>query len=399
MATVARSGSGLTRITPRGPALFLVLGLVLAAARTGEAASTPERDPAPLFPAEALWTLTLTVLPSAGGAIDGERAYIPLQNGELAAFDRETGAVLWTSRADTRLPPLVTGGVVVVAGADTVVGLDARTGLVRWTRPAVAAAAAPVGAPGGAILATTDGRVLLVATDSGGVRWDQAVEGVATHPAAVGDGVVVVTTGSARVVALDVATGARRWTRTFEGTLSQPAVGRDRVFVGSTTNLFFALRPSSGEEVWRWRLGGDVMGADVDEDFVYVSSLDNILRAFNRGNGNQRWKKALETRPAAPPIAVDGVVVSAGVAPRVDAYIGNTGTGQGTHQAAGDLEGVPLVDRVLRPYRSAMIVVTRDGRVSSLRPVGMMMREPQTSPLTDLPGRRLPREPEPVARP
>ena len=135
------------------------------------------------------------------------------------------------------------------------------------------------------------------------------------------------------------------------------------MLVGSTNNFLYALNAENGRIAWKWRTGGDVIGAAADADIVYLASLDNVLRAVNRNNGNQRWKTEIPTRPSVPPIGFGDIVVLAGVAPQLDSFLGKTGAVQGNYQAPSDLQGAPLIDRTLTPYRVAIVVIGRDGTV------------------------------------
>ena len=195
-----------------------------------------------------------------------------------------------------------------------------------------------------------------------------------------------------RVVALGLERGEPLWEQKLPGTLSEPAVARDRVFVGSTDNFFYAFDADDGSLAWKWRNGGDVIGAAADGDVVYFASLDNIIRAVNRGNGNQRWKQPTGARPILPPRASGGIVVLPGLMPAITVFVGETGEVMGTHVAAGNLVGGPLVDPVLRPFRVAVVTITREGVVEALRPVGVMFREAALVPVTAMPGRTLARE-------
>jgi outer membrane protein assembly factor BamB len=346
-----------------------------------------------------VWVKTLDAPPSAAGAMDAERVYVPLDGGGVRAFSRDSGELVWSEPADTRWPLVLGGDVLFTALPDEIRGRVPATGALRWSHRLGGEMSGPLAWLAGLILAPTKtGEVIALRDGDGSVAWRRALGAPSSHRAAwLAPNTAVLTLADARVVALDARTGDVIWEQSLPGTLSAPAIARDRVLVGSTNNFFYALDAESGDERWRWRTGGDVIGAAAAGDRVYFVSLDNVLRAVNRDNGNQLWKAAVPTRPSAPPIAFDDVVVLTGVAPRVDAYNGRTGAALGTFSAATDLEGAPLIDVAPKPYEVAIVALTRDGRLSGLRPTGLMFPDPPLVPLLKLPGRELPREPRPDA--
>jgi outer membrane protein assembly factor BamB len=354
-----------------------------------------EPEPIPLFPAVQAWIVSFGVPISAGGAMDAERIYVPLQTGEVKALERETGVELWQHELDTVWPPVVADGLVYVAGKGRLRALDARTGEPREEWPLEGAPAAPFIVHDGWIVTPLEtGRIQARRVRIDGLPdvWSADLTSRARHKMVAGSESFFVVLEDGRVVALD-RSGRMVWQQTLPGTLSEPAVAEDRVFVGSTNNFFYALDADTGDLEWKWRSGGDVIGAVADEmGSVYFASLDNILRAVNRGNGNQRWKTVMTTRPAIPPRAFGGVVVTTGVTPETTTFNAETGQPLGSYVAPAELQGAPLIDPVLKPYRVAMVVVTRDGRVIGLRPQAMIYAEPQLTPLHTLPGTRLPRE-------
>lgn len=352
-------------------------------------------EPAPLLPAEQAWTFMLDAPPSADGAMDEDRIYVPVQGGTIRAFERETGAPVWMASVETTWQPAVGDGRVYVAGRDALTALDASTGTESW----VSALEQPLTAPpawdtGWLIASSAAGEVRAIRSENGEIVWHRSL-GVASRHTAVraAAGLLVLALDGGRVVALNLATGEPLWEEVLPGTLSAPALAKDRVLIGSTNNFLYALDARDGRIAWKWRTGGDVIGADADADTVYVASLDNVLRAVNRSNGNQRWKTEIPTRPSVPPIAFGNIVVLAGVAPQLDSFVGKTGAVQGNHKAPSDLQGAPLIDRTLAPYRVAIVMIARDGTMIALRPVQMMLRDPPLTPLTaPLPGVPLPRE-------
>ena len=127
-----------------------------------------------------------------------------------------------------------------------------------------------------------------------------------------------------------------------------------------------------------------------------MTAVDNLVRALRSDGGNQIWVHKLTTRSVAPPSAFGGLVVVNGRNPPwLSTLNALTGESIATLATPPDLAGVPLLDQALRPFRVAMVAVTRTNRVVGLRPTGMMFRERPVAPLQALPGRSLSREPFP----
>jgi outer membrane protein assembly factor BamB len=356
-------------------------------------------EPIPILPAEEVWAVQFDAAPAANAWMDDERVYVGFQVEGVRALTRRTGDILWEEPFDITQPPLTVQDRLLVALPDQIRALDPRTGRELWSRPLVRPVAVPMIAVAGAALLIDDaGSLIALRPTDGEELWRKPLGTFCRHaPAVLGDTAVVLTLEDGRVLALDTTRGDPLWERRPGGALSAPAAARDRVLVGTSNNEFFALDARSGKERWRWRTGGDVVGAAAAGDRVYFVSLDNILRAVDRDSGNQLWKAAISSRPAAPPVAFDDVVVLAAVAPRVDAWNARTGAALGTLTAPTDLAGVPLIDTTPRPFEVAIVALTRDGRLMALRPTGLMFPDPPLLPLLKLPGRELPREPRPGA--
>ena len=359
--------------------------------------------PLPLLPAEQQWIATLEGAPSAGGAMDAERVYIPLQTEQIVALDRANGSTVWKRDIESKWAPFVLDDLIVIVASDELHALDAETGSERWRVPFEHQLTAPLVASGTSLLAVADnGLVTAVASDTGRSLWTIEL-GAPSHFAPALDGMrAVFALDNSRLVALRMADGGVAWQQTLEGRLNQPSFAPGRVFVGTNTNLLYAFDNDSGRLAWRWKAGGDVIGIAGDsKGGAYYASLDNVLRAVNRGNGNQRWIKEIPTRPLLPPqVFGDGpkyeeIVVLTGVTSEIDAFAAKTGAPVGMYQPppGGDLEGPPLIDGDIKPYQVAMVVITRDGRVIGLKPTAMLLAEPPVTPFpVEMPGRKLDRE-------
>ena len=343
--------------------------------------------------------VTLDALPSAGGAMDAERIYVPIQPEQVQALNRATGAKVWQRDIETTWAPLLLNDVLYVVASDEIHALDAETGAQKWRTPFEDPMIAPLASAGDLLIGVFDkGTVIAFAAADGRMVWTREL-GALSHYAAASNGTrIFFALDDSRVVALNLMDGAPAWEQKLEGMLNQPSVARDRLFVGSNNNYLYALDDERGRLAWKWRTGGDVIGVSADtKGGAYYASLDNVLRGVNRGNGNQRWIKEIPTRPILPPLtlgdgmAYEEVVLVTGVS-EIDAFAAKTGAAAGMYVPPSDIQGAPLIDSALKPYTVAMVVITRDGRALGLRPVAMVLAEPLNSPFTELPGRRLERE-------
>jgi outer membrane protein assembly factor BamB len=361
------------------------------------AAPKPPRLPPPaLLPGDVAWQLTLPAGPAAPGAMDGAHVYLSLDSDQIAAYDRETGKLVWMRDVESAWPPLSDGATVYVAASDEVHALDAATGDTRWRVPIMRKAMAPMTLAGGMLIVLMEpDDVLAFRRSDGAALWRSSLGGTVDTFAATAGTALYVTASKGRVIALSLIDGKPIWEQMLPATIGRPAAAPDRVFVGSTNNFLYALDAGNGKLAWKWRSGGDVIGAGATKDDVYFASLDNVLRAVKRGNGNQRWRKSTPTRPIAPPRVLGAEVLVIGLSPSLSTFDALTGNPVNTYAAPGELEGEPLVDPDLRPFRVAVVVVTRDGRVVALRPQSTAFREAPAVPLTTLPGKPLTREAQP----
>ena len=353
---------------------------------------------AELLPSEQAWLVALPFPPSAPPSMDDQRVYVAMQGEHFIALNRETGETEWTADVESEWPPLVRDGVVYLAASDEIHAFAAATGERLWRAPLGRGPMTPLAwSQDALIVLVTPDEVWAIRPADGQRLWSQSLgESVETASMAIDADRIFVAIGS-RLVRLDRPDGRIRWTRSLPGTLSAPAVARDRVFTGSTSNDLFALDQNDGGVAWSFKMGGDVLGASADEDVVYVASLDNVLRALKRGNGNQLWKRALATRPAAPPRAFGGIVAMPGISPPLATFNAKTGAPLATFDPVPELQRAKfvapaLIAPTLKPYTVSLVLVTSDGRATGHRSVSMLFREKPLEPLAALPGRPLARE-------
>ncbi len=392
--------------------LSIVLAIVVLACAVSGQQPKRKSEPyiAPLLPAEQAWRITLSAQPAADAIMDDFSVYVPVAEAagsteddarplpaQLVALDRETGATRWTSSVSTRLPPVLTHGVVVVATASGLEALDPRTGEREWTLGVERPARGRMITQGPLLMAALEGGELIaVHLERREIVWRRSVapsDLVSMTADAQG---VYFATADSRLVSVNLSDGADRWDRSLNGGLSEVVVDRDRLFVGSTTRSFWSLDARTGrDKSWTWNgiiFGGAIIGAAVQGDKIYVVSWDNIVRALDRDNGAQQWKEPV-TRPLFPPRVLNGIVAVVGVSPTLSTFRADNGSPVSTWAFPNDLllQGSPLIDKPA-PYRVSIVAVFRDGQVFGLRSTGMLFKEAAPVPLTTLPGRSVPRE-------
>jgi outer membrane protein assembly factor BamB len=315
----------------------------------------------------------------------------------VIALDRETGATAWTIDLKDPGPLAIEDGLLFVEGGGRIHAVNGRSGTRLWDAALGGGLMTPLAVLRGMIVALVEpGQLKAFRASDGQQLWQRTLDPTVNTAAVALDAASVYVSFGSRLTRLDRADGATRWETDLPGTLGALTLGPDRVFVGSSDKVFYALQPEKGRLEWRWQFGGDVVGAVWQDGIVYVTALDNLLRALRSDGGNQVWVHKLTTRSIAPPSAFGGVVAVSGRNPGLSTLNALTGEAISTLAAPADLAGAPLVDLVLRPFRVAMVAVTRSNRAIGLRPTGMMFREQPLAPLQALPGRAVSREPFPT---
>ena len=346
----------------------------------------PERKPlpVPLLPAEEAWNVSLPSPPSAQGALDESRAYVPLQSGQIVALNRETGDNEWSIALASSWAPIVSDGVLYATGSDAIQAVRAASGRLFGDALDAELIAAPVTAGGhdlspdqaGPVAGTAHvGRVGDLAAR------DRAASGSPTMTAnATG---VIVSSGS-RLSRFAASDGHLEWERELAGVLGRPT---PRAIVSSWARPTTTSTHSTPQrDVWPTDRVPEATWSEPrpTTNSCTSVSLDNLLRALRRGSGNQVWKRNLSTRTIAPPSTFGGIVLVTGNKPTLTTFDASTGAPIANFSVAADLQGVPLVDTTLEPFRVAIVVVTRDARAIGLRPTGMMFRELPLTPLQTL---------------
>lgn len=255
-------------------------------------------------------------------ATDGARVYAGAYDGQVAAFDAETGSKLWSVKTELTLTagPGYGDGLLAFGTADgELVALDAATGQERW-RQAIGSEvlAAPAIASNVIVVRTVDGRLRGFSAANGSTAWSirQSLPVLTlrgnTAPRVAGT-IVVSGFNNGRVAAYELATGDPVW----EVAIANPAgrselerlvdvsaglqvVGND-VYVVGYHGRAVGIDLETGTVIWQQDLSS-YSGLGADFNNVYITSDFDAVVALSRDAGTQLWRQeALRLRDVTAP--------------------------------------------------------------------------------------------------
>jgi len=253
---------------------------------------------------------------------DGNRIYAASRDGNVIAFDPESGRQAWRTQLDMELSagPGVGENLVVVASADGyVIALDAATGMEKW-RSAVSGEtlSQPVVKGDTVAVLTIDNVLRGLSVFDGSERWlvEQSTPRLtmrgSSTPAVVGN-TVIAGFDNGRLVAVDVLDGTIQW----ESMLSPPSgrsdlerladidgqiaiVGQD-VYAAGYQGRVAAIASESGQVLWAREISS-YEGVAADWNSVYTVNDQGEIVALSRRNGDETWRQAslLRREPTLP---------------------------------------------------------------------------------------------------
>lgn len=265
-------------------------------------------------------------------AIVGDRIYVAAANGDVEAFDRESGKSLWSTDLDVSLRGGVGAGeelVLVASGNGQVFALDAATGEKRWSAPVNSEVLAPPQTEGRVVVVQSfDGRVVGLDANDGRRLWSYAggapvlmLRGTSTP--LLHEGAAIAGFANGKVVALDIASGKPFWeTRVATPTgnseierlidISGEMLVEDGVlYVGAYQGNLTALELRSGRRLWS-RPASTHVGVSHGFGNVYVATAGGSVVALADNDQGPRWEQSALSRRELSGTAVVGNTVVVG---------------------------------------------------------------------------------------
>lgn len=251
------------------------------------------------------WRTQLEPL-SAGAGSDGQTTAVATQKGEVVALGAQ-GNELWRRQAASavNIPPIVGNGLVAVRTSDyRIQAFDAATGKLRWEvqRPGPALALRTsmrmVMLPDLLLSGLPNGRLILVDSASGAVRWEASVGSprgasdleriadVVGQPQVVGS-LVCAVSYQGRTACFDISQGGRAlWGQNINSATGM-ATDEHRLYLPDERDRVHGLNINDGETVWVQR---DLLNRRLSEPAVAgpavaLGDYEGYLHFLSRADG------------------------------------------------------------------------------------------------------------------
>jgi outer membrane protein assembly factor BamB len=258
---------------------------------------------------------------AAAPVIGGEMLFAVGSDGTIHAFNRQSGARIWSSDAemsDDMRPSAFGGGVsyengrlYATNGAGDAKALDAATGEIIWqVKPAGPLRGSPTIAFGQVYVMTQDNQILALDVNDGSLLWNESgsttqsgVFGVAA-PAA-GQGTVIAGYSSGELNAYRYENGRTLWADALARTNistrvsaitdidADPIIDSGRVYALGQGGRMAAYELVTGQRIWELNLAG-ISTPAIAGEWIFTLTDDARLLAIARSNGRVRWITQLQ---------------------------------------------------------------------------------------------------------
>jgi len=261
---------------------------------------------------------------------DGNRIFAASRDGNVVAFDAESGEQAWKTELDVELSagPGVGSGMVAVVSADGwVIVLDGKDGSERW-RVSLGgeSLSPPLIDEDSVIVATIDNRLRALRGLDGSEIWiiERATPVLtmrgSAYPAISGNSVIA-GFDNGRLVAAQIDTGDVMW----DSVLAPPSgrsdlerlsdvdgqisvVGQD-IYAAGYQGRVASIAAESGQILWAREISSYV-GVSADWNSVYTTNDSGEVIALTRRNGQESWRQSsLLRREPTLPVAFNTTVV------------------------------------------------------------------------------------------
>jgi hypothetical protein len=225
------------------------------------------------------------------------------------ARSSDDGRVLWTAtgRADH---VVVDAGLVVTSGQGQLAAFDADTGAVTW-RADLAGPTPGLASGHGWLLVTSGSELRAYRMADGGLIWTQDLGAAPALTPALGATETVVALEDGTLAGFDLVSGASLWRERAPITPLSMLASGDRLYVGAAEGHACAFKLDHGRMDWCFTVRVQPAGPPVADDrHVYFAFLDNMIHVFDRRSGRRYYTPSLDALPAGGPVMTPTHIVT-----------------------------------------------------------------------------------------
>jgi outer membrane protein assembly factor BamB len=257
----------------------------------------------------------------ASPVISGGKLFAVDTDGQVVAFDANSGARLWRSSMEIKKdgrPSAFGGGasadgevVYATNGVGDVSALKAASGEIIWQkRPAGPLRGAPTLSNGNVYVMTQDNQIYALRAADGNAEWNESgpvgvsgIFGVGAPAAAQGTVIAGYSTGE--LAAYRYENGRSLWNDSLSRTAmstsvstltdidANPVIDRGRVYALGQGGRMAAYELVTGQRIWEINIAG-ITTPVVAGEWVFVMTSDAKLLCVQRASGKIRWISQLQ---------------------------------------------------------------------------------------------------------
>jgi outer membrane protein assembly factor BamB len=262
--------------------------------------------------------------------VDGDKIYLPLQEGRVICLDLRSGSLLWSSDSGGRVTAPVAisrseGASVIFVTSEMLVperglssgllrALDPTTGVALWARDFPRPFKSPIfTSPGRIYIGSTDGALYALSSVDGSVLWKLQTQGEASAGVLITAKALYFGSDDGALRAVNPQNGSEIWKYQTTGPIvCLPVADNKHIYFGSGDGYIYSLDLLEGKLKWKSKTGASVQASPVlAGDKLVVGSLDNFLYVMSRSNGDRVWKRRLDNRIVFPVIVEGDALVVA----------------------------------------------------------------------------------------
>jgi len=255
----------------------------------------------------------------------------------------------WDTNSNTGAgAPVLANGMIYAGLGCSLSEIDATTGSVMWSNPAIGQCDTPVDVANGIVYTgagSPDGNYLYaVDASTGAILWTYPIQTSTGTPPTVVNGIVYISDDNGNLYAINASTGTLVWSGSTNYYRISPTVVNGVLYDYAPDGNLDALDPQTGTLLWSFATGSNVGGntPSIVNNVLYLST-SHTVDAINLKTHTLIWSYPDTSLAFRPQAVANGVVYIGSAEGTVDALNANTGTLLWSYSSALGTDAAPVV--------------------------------------------------------